>query len=344
MRQQLAARAAHIADHTGMNAFFRFLNRGSAAILMYHGVCSEDFTLLNGYDERHVPISDFRKQLKMIKDCGYSFVTLSELTTRLTCGLSISRLAVLTFDDGFRNVVRHAYPIMKEYGAKGCFYIVSNFVGHRTLLWTDLVETWVRARAPETLRIAIHGETVCYDLSTQSGINGAMMNLKSRLRRIPNMDRLRWMEESGMTRREYIEQAPEEFAPADWNELQALDPTVLEIGSHTQNHPNCDTIHNRKELETEIAGSKLEIEKRLGRRIDHFCYPAGAFNPDTVETVRRAGYVSAVTTNQGFARPGDDLFTLNRISGDSDLMRFKSIVSGSLPWLQRSARYLTLSQ
>jgi peptidoglycan/xylan/chitin deacetylase (PgdA/CDA1 family) len=344
MRPHLASQAVHIADRSGVNALFRFINRGSAAVLMYHGVCAEDFTLLNGYDERHVPISEFKQQLEVIRDCGYSFVTLSELVTRMKCGLSIGRMAVLTFDDGFRNVVRHAYPVMKEYDAKGCFFIVSNFVGHSTLLWTDTVETWIRARAPETLRLGINNGTVHYALDTKTRINAAMMDLKARLRKLPNDERMRWMEESGMTGAEYVAQAPEEFAPADWEELQALDPSVLEIGSHTQNHPNCDTIRTRQELEMEIAGSKQEIESRLRRKIEHFCYPAGAFNPETIDAVRNAGYVSAVTTIQGFARPGADLFTLSRITGDSDLMRFRSVLSGSLPWLRRSSHFLSISQ
>ena len=344
MKPHLASHAVRLADRTGVNAFFRFLNRGCAAILMYHGVCAEDFTLLDGYDERHVQISHFKRQLEVIRDCGYSFVTLSELVTRLRCGLSVGRLAVLTFDDGFRNVVRHAYPIMKDYDAKGCFFIVSNFVGQRTLLWTDAVETWIRARAPEPLRIEIDGDIVRYLLDTQGRLHTAMRDLKSRLRALPNHERVRWMDDSGMTAREIIEQAPVEFAPAGWNELRELDPSVLEIGSHTQNHPNCDTIRSRKELEMEIAGSKREIEKRLCRKVEHFCYPAGAYNPETIEAVRNAGYVSAVTTTQGFARPGADPFTLRRISGDDDLMRFRSEVSGSLPWLRRSAHFLPIAQ
>ncbi|HET9132454.1 MAG TPA: polysaccharide deacetylase family protein, partial [Terriglobia bacterium] len=253
-------------------------------------------------------------------------------------------LAVLTFDDGFRNVVRHAYPIMKEYDAKGCFFVVSNFVGHRTLLWTDLVETWIRANAPEPLHLEIDGAIVRYLLDTRSRVHAAMRDVKSRLRKLPNDERMQWMEDSGMTGRKYIDQAPEEFAPADWKELRTLDASILEIGSHTQNHPNCDTIRTRAELEMEIAGSKDEIEKRLCRKIEHFCYPAGAFNPETIEAVRNAGYVSAVTTNQGLARPGSNLFTLNRISGDGDLLRFRSVMSGSLPWLRRSARFLPISQ
>ena len=40
-------------NYTGINALFRFLNRNKAIILWYHGVSSDDFELLTGYDERH---------------------------------------------------------------------------------------------------------------------------------------------------------------------------------------------------------------------------------------------------------------------------------------------------
>jgi peptidoglycan/xylan/chitin deacetylase (PgdA/CDA1 family) len=144
------------------------------------------------------------------------------------------------------------------------------------------------------------------------------------------------MEDHGLARFEVLRYAPTEFAPADWTELAALDPSILEIGSHTQSHPNCDKIDSPEELRDEIAGSKSAIERHLGWSVAHFCYPAGAFNNTVIDSVRSAGFESAVTTIEGFAEPGADLFLLKRIVGDNDLLRFKAIVSGSLPWLQRS--------
>ena len=52
----------------------------------------------------------------------------------------VGKLAVLTFDDGFKNVLRNAYPAMKEQEAKGCLYVVSSLVGSRELLlWRWLI-------------------------------------------------------------------------------------------------------------------------------------------------------------------------------------------------------------
>jgi len=340
MNRRLVSAAMNIVDLAGVNAMFRLINRTNAVILTYHGVCAEDFTQRKEYNGRHIPVRIFRQHLSALRRSGFTFATLSDLVCRIKCGQSIDRVAVLTFDDGFRNVVRNAYPVMKEFGAKGCFFVVSNFIGSRTLLWTDFVETYLRAREPEPLMLVVGGKSIRYHLNSHTALNFAIEDLKHRLRNIPNEERIRWMEESGMSSNRFVDRAPEEFSPADWQDLQSLDRSVLEIGSHTRNHPNCDTIQSADELEAEIAGSKIEIERRIGRKIEHFCYPAGAFNPAVIETVRRAGFQSAVTTIEGFTTPRADLFTLQRIFGDSDLTRFKATVSGSLPWIQRSAQYL----
>ena len=44
-----------------------------------------------------------------------------------------------------------------------------------------------------------------------------------------------------------------------------------------------------------------------------FCYPSGRYDSTVVAAVRRAGYLGATTTNEGFASPDNGLFTLNRV-------------------------------
>ena len=48
-------------DIFGINALFRFINRNEVIILWYHGVCDDDFTLLKGFDERHISKALFKR-------------------------------------------------------------------------------------------------------------------------------------------------------------------------------------------------------------------------------------------------------------------------------------------
>jgi peptidoglycan/xylan/chitin deacetylase (PgdA/CDA1 family) len=81
-----------------------------------------------------------------------------------------------------------------------------------------------------------------------------------------------------------------------WEQLAAMRDAGMEIGSHTISHPDLTTL-DAAELQRQVAGSKAELEARLGVRVVSFCYPSGHYGPDTVAAVRDAGYESATTTN-----------------------------------------------
>jgi peptidoglycan/xylan/chitin deacetylase (PgdA/CDA1 family) len=84
-----------------------------------------------------------------------------------------------------------------------------------------------------------------------------------------------------------------------------------EIDSHTINHPSLPSIDDAH-LRYELEASRARLKKEFGLTVNFFCYPAGAYNPHVVEAVKRAGYLAATTTDEGFARP-QDTFVLGRV-------------------------------
>jgi peptidoglycan/xylan/chitin deacetylase (PgdA/CDA1 family) len=74
-----------------------------------------------------------------------------------------------------------------------------------------------------------------------------------------------------------------------WRELAAQG---LTIGSHTRTHPDLTRAPDAVARE-EIAGSKADIERALGRPVDFLAYPGGAFNARVAEFARQAGYRAA---------------------------------------------------
>jgi peptidoglycan/xylan/chitin deacetylase (PgdA/CDA1 family) len=86
----------------------------------------------------------------------------------------------------------------------------------------------------------------------------------------------------------------------------------MTIGSHAQTHAYLPDL-SEAELQEEIKGSKLDLEKELGVKIDFIAYPVGGFNDRIKQIVKDAGYRAACTTNRGFAKYNRDLFELKRI-------------------------------
>ena len=84
-----------------------------------------------------------------------------------------------------------------------------------------------------------------------------------------------------------------ELIPMSWSELEQLREAGWEVGSHTHSHPSLPSL-DQATLESELTGSREEIERRLGR-CRSLAYPYGRRDPRVVEAAQRAGYTAAGT-------------------------------------------------
>src|SRR5262245_62173369 len=70
-----------------------------------------------------------------------------------------------------------------------------------------------------------------------------------------------------------------------WSQLSELSSAGIEIGAHTRTHRDLRRL-STPEARDEIAGSRAEIEDRLGRSVESFAYPFGYASPDAREIVK----------------------------------------------------------
>ena len=85
-------------------------------VLVYHGVAEP-----NGGDTSRLLTAprNVEAHIRFLQGRGYRFLTAEELLDRPPPG----RTAVLTFDDGFRNWVTTAQPLLERLGVRGTFYV-----------------------------------------------------------------------------------------------------------------------------------------------------------------------------------------------------------------------------
>jgi peptidoglycan/xylan/chitin deacetylase (PgdA/CDA1 family) len=96
-----------------------------------------------------------------------------------------------------------------------------------------------------------------------------------------------------------------------WDELGRLAAGgLVDIQAHSVTHPWLPSLDDET-ARREIAGSKTELEAKLGRPVTSFCFPAGLFGRREVGLVRAAGYRAALTTDAG----------VNRRAGSPALLR-----------------------
>jgi len=123
-----------------------------------------------------------------------------------------------------------------------------------------------------------------------------------------------WMEGRGFPRRRIASHA---------DALELLEAGVT-IGSHTRTHVRLPDAGDAQ-VDDEIGGSKLALERRIGVPVHHFAYPFGEFDDRAREAARRAGYRTACSTRSGFNRLDADRFALRRIEvfGSDSLAAFR---------------------
>lgn len=89
-------------------------------ILTYHHV--SDGHPNNRY---YVSVSDFRDQMEALRRLGRTAITLADLVRALHGGALPENPVVITFDDGDLDVYQNAFPIMRDLGFPGVFFIIS---------------------------------------------------------------------------------------------------------------------------------------------------------------------------------------------------------------------------
>lgn len=283
----------------------------------------------------HTTPSLFRKQLRLLKK-NFDFVRLTEFFESLQKGGRTSQgkaLAVITFDDGYQDVLDHAWPILKDLNIYPALFVCTDPILRRMPLPWDVLSQAVQSEPRIEIQMGPPSfRRKGYTLRTREG--------KEQFVREVNQDFLAGGRELqkktySMLYGEKLEEIKAKLDP--WyirsERLRECLKEGIEIGSHTASHPYLPNLQPA-EWDQEIRGSKSELESFLGQEVPFFSYPAGRVNDLVREYVKESGYHGALATgNKVVSLKNQDPFSLPRIGpGDMVAMgEFYGKVSGLHP-------------
>ncbi|HNT98569.1 MAG TPA: polysaccharide deacetylase family protein [Elusimicrobiales bacterium] len=129
--------------------WWRPVSRGPA-ILMYHKVGNPPPG--DRLPKLWVRTADFRRQMDWLKKRGYAVMTLRDLAAVYGRGQEPpERSAVITFDDGYRNNLTEALPVLAGFGFPCVVFMVSEAVGGENF-WRGGGEAGTEMLSAEELR------------------------------------------------------------------------------------------------------------------------------------------------------------------------------------------------
>jgi peptidoglycan/xylan/chitin deacetylase (PgdA/CDA1 family) len=285
----------------------------SVAILMYHSVM-EDPASQEAYLGAIVhPLSGFRAQMELLAR-RFRPTSLNEVGGFVRGEAELPKRSVaVTFDDGYADNHEIAASVLNEVGVPATFYAAVSCVDRSTLPW------------PSHLRFCFRN-TKKAEWADSSGkiwpLSGDVERDHAFLHSCDECCKL-----AGAPQDKYVAAIANDLGThmpvasgslmMSYEQMRALLRQGHIVGSHTMTHPNMAYVDPEVAL-CEMTESKQRLEQELGAAVQHFAYPCPALSPhwteQTVAASRAAGYETAVTTNPGLARSGDDPLRLKRVA------------------------------
>jgi peptidoglycan/xylan/chitin deacetylase (PgdA/CDA1 family) len=288
MKQLLKTGVFLVARWSGLTPAVRRIFAGRAVILMFHEIqqdCRSE--LMTG-----TSVALFEYSLKWLRQEGWEIVSLEACLERLATDLEPRRYAVLTFDDGYRDNVSTALPILERNNAPFMMYVPTGALTRTLESWWLGLRELIRSR-----------DTVTIDAM---GIRFRCPDFRNKTVAFDTV--AEWVHEDyhrvamlapTFSRAGISLSALNEAYFLDERELQVLARhPLVSIGAHTASHPALaclDVLSARAEM----ADNRNYLEELLQRPVRHVAYPYGnsrACGPREEHLAKEVGFSTAVTT------------------------------------------------
>lgn len=304
-----------------ISPLWHVMHRSHVIVLMIHGVV----------DSSHQTIwRPLRQQLSVDKlDRGlatlakhYQFITMDQAVSMLAGKVPLQPYSVvLTFDDGYRNNVTHAIPILRKYNAPATFFLSTGHVERREPFWYDRLDYAIQHLCKEQ-SVSFAGHNFYFrphkeDMSRttftamRNIIKASTLPYNVTMKEVNILANI--LEDNAECRLYDIFEQDHFTSVMSWEEARWVADQGVTIGSHTVDHAILDRI-DEVLIRDQLMTSKKNVEQHIGRPCAYFCYPNGNWNRKIVSLVKETGFIAATTTDRGTNKVGDELLTLHRIS------------------------------
>jgi peptidoglycan/xylan/chitin deacetylase (PgdA/CDA1 family) len=298
----------------------------AAAILNYHSVPGPDVAAWIDPDNAISP-AQFEAQIRFLAS-RRRVVSLSELVRALERREPLRPGTVaITFDDGYRDFLTVAAPILERYRVPAIMFLPTGLVARAEAHWIDRLFTAFRWRtasldslkdiAPEgpgtsPLYPAIAGRLLAALPPERSALLGDVERRLAPARTMPRLT-LNW---------------------DDVRELRDRFPMV-EFGAHSVEHTDLSSCP-AEIARWELTQAATDMEREISRRPEHLSFPYNRSSAQSRAAAIAAGYRSALANGSDpLVRPSSDRFALPRMEPPASMTMFRFMTGGAYPDLPR---------
>jgi peptidoglycan/xylan/chitin deacetylase (PgdA/CDA1 family) len=291
-------------------------------VMMYHHV--------NGQEETSVSITPehFEEQIKYLSGAGYRSLFLDEFFKVLDRWNIPEKLVVITFDDGYADNYRYAYPILKKYNMKATIFPVTAFIKTAAQKDREIPDNSDILMDSITAKTGLDGyltweemkemqKSGLIDIQAHCHTHAAYFEDNKILSFYDDSDnpKIGWATDGDMRRgiplyrtgpalavRRYFDDVELRNRLADHAyshgviEKELYD--IVRLHGGPKGRFETETESNTR-IMTELALTKDLIEAHMNKKVDYICWPWGSVDWKLMDRARRAGYTGGIGMKGG---------------------------------------------
>jgi len=237
---------------------------------------------------------------------------------------------LVTFDDGWEDNFRNAFPVLREVRVPAVIFLSGSYIDTQKRFWQEdfllaLREMRRLFKTDDNFRKGINGNQVLQKISKIMTADNESMELEiqSLINQVKN-----WTKQerdqllaslkhlAGQTTLPKTDTARRSFMNKD--EVTEMITKGITFGSHGMCHEILTTL-SAQEVQRELSESRDYIQQNFGIEADAFSYPNGNYNESIIDMVKQNGYRVGFGVQNGYVRLGDNPYSLHRISIHEDM-------------------------
>lgn len=274
--------------------------RHRLTVLAYHRVADPAAPGFVGYSGTASATPDeFARQVAWLVD-RFHPVGLGDLARAVEGAGSLPpRPLLVTFDDGYRDNLTAALPVLERHGVPMTVFLATDHIGTDVPFWWDRAAWLLDAARSGRYSLPLLGE-----VALEGDRSRVVRHWIEAAKRVPDGERCDALDALPGCLAVTMPDGTFRGAVLDWDDVTVMSGRGVEFGAHTCSHPVLTRLP-RDRAEAEIVGSVLRVGEATAHRPLGFAYPNGHeedFDDSLVASVAAAGVPLGFTLIPGPAR------------------------------------------
>jgi peptidoglycan/xylan/chitin deacetylase (PgdA/CDA1 family) len=268
LKRTIKSLGASVLDKTG--ALDSAWDKGrNWKILMYHRVCNPESASYPIQAGMYVRPETFKLHCEYLKK-NANVISVDKLADAVINKETLpKRTIAITFDDGWRDNLENAFPVLKALNLPATIFLPTQFIGTSDLFWTDSIAR--TQNSSDKLEVLLNELFLLPLEKREARILGLTKNLSQNIQR--------------------------EFLT--WEEVESLQAYGVSVGSHSVTHRLFKEI-SKSEREVEFKESMRVLKEKGLLTSKVFVFPGGSHHEEMEQEYKNAGYLAGLKTTNSF--------------------------------------------